>query len=398
LGWVRAVACPITARCYDCWRVVIVDVICLHWRVRGSPRASFGARLGGAVMEIGPGHEPFPVADGASVTYVDKSVEGGRDKTWPELVGAPHGPKTDVDVDLDTEGLRVFADASFDAVIASHVLEHVADPIAAILEIDRVLRPGGLAVIVMPDRHLTFDRVREPTTLAHLLDEHDRGTAVVDEEHIRDFCEAIWEQDRFLPEPVWSWFNPSALDRARYDLHRRRTIHVHCWSADEFAVLLAGLVADGLGWELVDQFVADDSDPPTPEFGVLLRRTGSGGRASAMALVERWARAIAGSRPERRSVLVDLARTIARDLGAGSRAVPEAVAIPSELLATEAADLARQVAALDRQAADNRQRIEELDAALAAVFASATWKTGRFVMRPVHGLRSRARRRRSDPS
>ena len=332
-------------------------------------------------MEIGPGHDPFPVADGATVTYADKSVEGGRDQTWPELVGVPHGPDADVEVDLDAGGLRAFADASFDAVVASHVLEHLADPIAAILEIDRVLRPGGLAAIVMPDRHRTFDRVREPTTLAHLLDEHDRGITVVDDEHIRGFCEAIWEQEPIHPEPVRSWHDPSALDPARYDLHRRRTIHVHCWSADEFVVLLAGLVVGGLGWELVDQFVADDAEPAGIEFGVLLRRTGSSGQARRGA-----ARALGsggrGGRPERRSLLADLARTIARDLGAGSRAVPAAAAIPVDVLAAEAADLARQVAALEGQAADGRRRIEELDAALAAIWASATWKAGRVVVGP----------------
>ena len=62
---------------------------------------------------------------------------------------------------------------------------------------------------------------------------------------------------------------------------------MHCWSDYEFVVLLAGLVAGGLGWELVDQFVADDAEPASIEYGVLLRRTGSSGQASALALLER---------------------------------------------------------------------------------------------------------------
>lgn len=36
-----------------------------------------------------------------------------------------------------------FADASFDAVIFAHVLEHMADPIATLSEIVRVLKPGA---------------------------------------------------------------------------------------------------------------------------------------------------------------------------------------------------------------------------------------------------------------
>lgn len=42
------------------------------------------------------------------------------------------------------------ADASMDVVLCEHVLEHVLDPLAACREIERVLRPGGLALIKVP--------------------------------------------------------------------------------------------------------------------------------------------------------------------------------------------------------------------------------------------------------
>jgi len=43
-----------------------------------------------------------------------------------------------------------FADAAFDAVICSHVLEHVPDDRAAMREILRILRPGGKAALLTP--------------------------------------------------------------------------------------------------------------------------------------------------------------------------------------------------------------------------------------------------------
>jgi len=42
------------------------------------------------------------------------------------------------------------ADASFHAVIATEVLEHVSDPLAALRELRRVLRPGGQIIITVP--------------------------------------------------------------------------------------------------------------------------------------------------------------------------------------------------------------------------------------------------------
>lgn len=45
-----------------------------------------------------------------------------------------------------------FGDASFDLVIAFHVLEHVPDDARALAEIRRVLRPGGSALLQVPLR------------------------------------------------------------------------------------------------------------------------------------------------------------------------------------------------------------------------------------------------------
>ena len=43
-----------------------------------------------------------------------------------------------------------FADATFDRVIASEVLEHIPDDVRAISELTRVLRPGGTIAVTVP--------------------------------------------------------------------------------------------------------------------------------------------------------------------------------------------------------------------------------------------------------
>jgi predicted TPR repeat methyltransferase len=47
-----------------------------------------------------------------------------------------------------------FADAVFDTIVADNVVEHAGDPLQALLECQRVLKPGGLAFMVIPPDYL----------------------------------------------------------------------------------------------------------------------------------------------------------------------------------------------------------------------------------------------------
>lgn len=55
----------------------------------------------------------------------------------------------DADVQADLRDLP-FADGAFDALVSSHVLEHIPDDAPALAELGRVVRRGGRAVIMVP--------------------------------------------------------------------------------------------------------------------------------------------------------------------------------------------------------------------------------------------------------
>jgi len=75
-----------------------------------------------------------------------------------------------VDIEAFADDIPV-ADDSQDFVISSHVLEHVANVVAAFVEWHRVIRPGGIVFMIVPHVDRTFDAGRPVTPLAHIIED-----------------------------------------------------------------------------------------------------------------------------------------------------------------------------------------------------------------------------------
>lgn len=142
-----------------------------------TPRFLFGAGV-----EIGAFGSPIP---GIRPVYVDRFAEYAGQRTLADYYGDA--------CDLP------FHDSSLDYVATSHVLEHVASPLHAVLEWYRVLRDGGIIYMVIPDRRLTFDHARTLTPVAHLRSDYRAKTTASDSAHIDDFVFGI----------DWSMFSPA---------------------------------------------------------------------------------------------------------------------------------------------------------------------------------------------
>lgn len=74
-----------------------------------------------------------------------------------KLFGMPMQP----DVVCDATHLRLFADQSLDFVFSSHLLEHMADPQAALAEWCRVIKDDGHLILYLPDED-EYPKVGEP--------------------------------------------------------------------------------------------------------------------------------------------------------------------------------------------------------------------------------------------
>lgn len=77
------------------------------------------------------------------------SIGGGPGRSHPMLVNLNIGPFPNVEVVADAHQLP-YADNSVDAIFCEAVLEHLNNPLKAVQEMNRVLRPGGEAFVATP--------------------------------------------------------------------------------------------------------------------------------------------------------------------------------------------------------------------------------------------------------
>src|SRR5690242_20248774 len=92
-----------------------------------------------------------------------------------------------------------FGNCTFDLVIANHVLEHVKDDHAAMEEIFRVLRPGGLAVLQTP----YSDKLTNTLEDESICDDEGRLQMFGQEDHVRLYGKDLFsrlESVGFIPK------------------------------------------------------------------------------------------------------------------------------------------------------------------------------------------------------
>jgi SAM-dependent methyltransferase len=100
-----------------------------------------------------------------NVNYTDQAT------CFSEKEKATVGEALKVDIVAKGDDLP-FKDCTVDFVLSSHVLEHFWDPIRALKEWLRVVRPGGYLFMIIPHKERTFDIDRVRTPLQELIDRH----------------------------------------------------------------------------------------------------------------------------------------------------------------------------------------------------------------------------------
>lgn len=203
----------------------------------------FDAAVGTGV-EIGPGPQPQILPrEGVRVSFLEQMPP----EEWNRLYNG--GGKFPVRPDLwdnyiigEASELPV-EDGSLDFIFASHVFEHLANPIGHLRRWWEKLAPGGRVICVVPDLGGTKDAIQYRSTMQEWREE----------DAAQLWMPAEWHYVRHLRQPPEHEF-------VREAIKRNESIHVHYYDNINCQLLLQ-LAVDELGYaDYIMKFTANHKD------------------------------------------------------------------------------------------------------------------------------------------
>ncbi len=130
----------------------------------------------GKGLEIGPSHNPIaPKRDGYDVEIVDHLNQDQLKEKYADQ-GVDISKIETVDFVWNGEPLDqlVRKRSHYDWIVASHLIEHVPNPISMLQQCQEILKPNGILSLVVPDKRYCFDYFRPISSTGDLLDAYEQ--------------------------------------------------------------------------------------------------------------------------------------------------------------------------------------------------------------------------------
>jgi SAM-dependent methyltransferase len=182
-----------------------------------------GLEIGGPSGILGV-EGPLPVYD--VLKSLDNCLYSSRTIWTGEVAGQASfvydsNKKPGNQIFCEASQLGPVSDSSYECVIASHCLEHVANPLRALQEWKRVLAPQGLLLMVLPHKDGTFDWRRPTTVLEHMVTDYENNVGEDDLTHMPEIL-ALHDLKRDEAAGTPEQFRERCLDNLS-----KRAIHHH---------------------------------------------------------------------------------------------------------------------------------------------------------------------------
>jgi SAM-dependent methyltransferase len=143
---------------------------------------------------------------------------------------------------------------TYDAIISSHTIEHIANPILFLKNIQKLLKPNGLILTILPNKDQFWDRTREYTPIEHMISDYENNIGEDDLTHLyenlntdhpwkRQYgyeeCENIFRRNISIRGLHHHCFN-SDITKQLHEYSGFETIHCEVYPHDPLQIVYIG--------------------------------------------------------------------------------------------------------------------------------------------------------------
>ena len=233
------------------------------------------------IVEIGPSYNPVaPKSEGWRTTIVDYASQSDLKNIYKNHVLADQIEEVDVvwNGGAISDAFRPETLGSFDALIASHVIEHTPDIVRFLMSCRSLLKTDGRLLLVVPDKRQCFDFFKPTSTSADAFEAFSQHRS----RHLKrtQFLHVAFAVTA-AGKVSWGWAPPSGLVAAHpFSMARTmfnavsedpksRYTDCHAWFFTPASFEL--LVLDLRAMDLIDLDTEYVSPPLGSEFVAFLR-------------------------------------------------------------------------------------------------------------------------------
>lgn len=187
----------------------------------------------GEGIEIGALQNPLDLS-GLKIKklyYVDKLPIGKLRKHYPELNNIPLIKPDIID---DAQTLRKITKNSLDFIIANHLIEHLDNPILALVNWTDKLKMNGIIFLTVPDKRFTFDKNRNLSSLEHITKDYEAS----EEERHKDNLEHYEEWVKCIQGKS----GEAAKKEVKRLMDIDYSIHFHVWTSKSFKGVISSVI------------------------------------------------------------------------------------------------------------------------------------------------------------
>ena len=199
----------------------------------------------------------FPKAEGYDVEIIDVASADVLRARY-ESIGVSSTKIEDVDHVTDGRPMHEVIGSSprYDWIYSSHSIEHIPDFIGFFKSAEFLLKPGGVLVMVVPDKRYMFDAYQMPSTTGDVIQAHLEGRSRHSVARVFDFHASYARLNG--EKDIWTFYEQGVVDlvgsveaahaQTRAAVENAAYIDVHGWyfTPSSFRLIMRDLNEVGL--------------------------------------------------------------------------------------------------------------------------------------------------------